>query len=170
MNVAKVMNMGNYGAEIKDLEVSIAIDSVLLGFLSKVTDKKVHEVCFDLLDMSANVRKRLTKRDGMWSEDKSVKYPGMDVSLKIRAERQCDYAKHQIDYDKWRNRCIAETGHDVYVHASINWRNINPMPQHNHIDYQCVLVTFDVAKANIVTFSQTDLEHKMTEQFLLGME
>lgn len=156
--------------QTKDLEVKIAVDNILLGWLSKVTNLSVKDVLFALYDISTISRDRLISRNGYWSSSKA-NFPDTDIKMKIHASRHYDEKMFREDKSKYQDRCFAETGFHPWHWESNAWKASNIEPNYHSVKYHSIKVTFSLANTEKETVvSQQDIETMMTEKFLLGCD
>lgn len=156
--------------QTKDLEVKIAVDNILLGWLSKVTNLSVKDVLFTLYDISTISRDRLISKNGHWSSSKA-NFPDTDIKMKIHASRYYDQKMFRSDKSKYQHRCFAETGFYPWHWESSAWMTSNLEPSRHNVKYNFIKVTFSLTNTEKETVvSQQDMETMMTEKFLLGCD
>jgi hypothetical protein len=165
------VNMPQIRTETKDMDVKVAIDRCMLGWLAAVTKEKPKVVMCHLYDLTTNGLEDLIKRNGTWASRKVV-FPGTDIKLKVTSSRYTDNQAYFRARDIWREKSRAENEGEDPKHQVVpkKWKDDNPVPDHygdprwNYVRCKFTLLNGETE----IVMSQHEMDTLMTETFLLG--
>lgn len=155
--------------ETKDMDVKVAIDRCMLGWLAAVTKESPKVVMCHLYDLSTLCLEGLIKRNGTWSSKKVV-FPGTDIKLKVTASRHMDSKTYFKVREEYRDRCITENDGKDYSHKDTQkWVKSNPIPDGRDRQFNFIRCKFTLLDGETeIVMSQHEMDTLMTETFLLG--
>ena len=163
--------MAHVRTETKDMDVKVAIDRCMLGWLAAVTKEKPKVVMCHLYDLTTNGLEDLIKRNGTWASRKVV-FPGTDIKLKVTSSRYTDNQAYFRAREARVKKCRAENDGKDPSHQDVpkKWKKENPEPDHWHdprFNYVRCKFTLLNGETEIV-MSQHEMDTLMTETFLLS--
>ena len=154
--------------ETKDMDVKVAIDRCMLGWLAAVTKQQPKVVMCHLYDLTTNCLEGLLKRNGTWASRKVV-FPGTDIKLKVTTSRYDDRKALYKARELWFKRCKEETGVGTTDNDSYEWKKTNPQPDWHDPRFNYIRCKFTLLNGETeIVMSQHEMDTLMAETFLLG--
>ena len=155
--------------ETENMDVKVAIDRCMLGWLAAVTKQSPKVTMCHLYDLTTFCLEGLLKRNGTWSSKKVV-FPGTDIKLKVCCSRFHDAKAHYKDRRAWFEKCAAENNGAKPYAAPPLWKTDNPEPHAwNDHRYNYIRCKFTLLNGETeIVMSQHEMETLQTETFLLG--
>ena len=153
--------------ETENMDVKVAIDRCMLGWLAAVTKQSPKVTMCHLYDLTTFCLEGLLKRNGTWSSKKVV-FPGTDIKFKVCCSRFHDATTYYKDRGAWFDKREL-VGRDDITALKL-WIQENPEPHAwNDHRYNYIRCKFTLLNGETeIVMSQHEMETLMTETFLLG--